>query len=79
MQNLIRYICSIFFIISIMAAQKVSLSGIVSDTKEGTPLVGTNVYLVGTSLGTTTNEEGFYTIKGIKKGSYVVKVTYIGY
>ena len=79
MKNLIRYICSIFFIISIMAAQKVSLSGIVSDTKEGTPLVGTNVYLLGTSLGTTTNEEGFYTIKGIKKGSYVVKVTYIGY
>ena len=62
-----------------MAAQKVSLSGIVSDTKEGTPLVGANVYLVGTSLGTATNEEGFYTIKGIKKGSYVVKVTYIGY
>ena len=79
MKNLIRYICSIFFIISIMAAQKVSLSGIVSDTKEGTPLVGANVYLVGTSLGTATNEEGFYTIKGIKKGSYVVKVTYIGY
>ena len=79
MKNLIRYICSIFFIISIMAAQKVSLSGIVSDTKEGTPLVGTNVYLLGTSLGATTNEEGFYTIKGIKKGSYVVKVTYIGY
>ena len=62
-----------------MAAQKVSLSGIVSDTKEETPLVGANVYLVGTSLGTATNEEGFYTIKGIKKGSYVVKVTYIGY
>jgi len=79
MKNLIRYICSIFFIISIMAAQKVSLSGIVSDTKEETPLVGANVYLVGTSLGTATNEEGFYTIKGIKKGSYVVKVTYIGY
>jgi len=79
MKNLIRYICSIFFIISIMAAQKVSLSGIVSDTKEETPLVGANVYIVGTSLGTATNEEGFYTIKGIKKGSYVVKVTYIGY
>ena len=79
MKNFIRYICSIFFIISIMAAQKVSLSGIVSDTKEETPLVGANVYLVGTSLGTATNEEGFYTIKGIKKGSYVVKVTYIGY
>ena len=60
MKSLIRYICSIFFIISIMAAQKVSLSGIVSDTKEGIPLAGANVYLVGTSLGTATNEEGFY-------------------
>ena len=79
MKSLIRYICSIFFIISIMAAQKVSLSGIVSDTKEGIPLAGANVYLVGTSLGTATNEEGFYSIKGINKGSYLVKVTYIGY
>ena len=62
-----------------MTAQKVSLSGLISDTKEGTPLAGANVYLVGTSLGTATNGEGNYTISGISKGPYLVKVTYIGY
>ena len=45
-----------------MTAQKVSLTGTVSDTKEGTPLVGANIYLVGTSLGTATNDEGTYTL-----------------
>ena len=79
MKSIIRFICSIFFILGIMVAQKASLTGIVSDTKEGTPLAGANVYLVGTSLGTATNGEGNYTISGISKGAYLVKVTYIGY
>ena len=56
-----------------------SLTGTVSDTKEGTPLVGANIYLVGTSLGTATNDEGTYTISGISQGTYLIKVTYIGY
>ena len=79
MKNFIGYIFSFLFIISVSFAQKVSLTGKVSDTKEGTPLVGANVYLAGTSLGTATNEDGNYTISGISKGIYVVKVTYIGY
>ena len=79
MKNFIGYIFSFLFIMSVSFAQKVSLTGKVSDTKEGTPLVGANVYLAGTSLGTATNEEGNYTISGISQGTYVVKVTYIGY
>ncbi|MDG1848055.1 MAG: carboxypeptidase-like regulatory domain-containing protein, partial [Candidatus Marinimicrobia bacterium] len=79
MKSLIRLISSIFFTISILSAQKVSLTGTVSDSKQGTPLVGANVYLAGTSLGTATNDEGTFTISGISQGSYLVKVTYIGY
>ena len=79
MKNSIGYIFSFLFIMSVSFAQKVSLTGKVSDTKEGTPLVGANVYLAGTSLGTATNEDGNYTISGISQGTYVVKVTYIGY
>ena len=79
MKSLIRLISSIFFTISILSAQKVSLTGTVSDSKQGTPLVGANVYLTGTSLGTATNDEGTFTISGISQGSYIVKVTYIGY
>ena len=79
MKNFIGYIFSFLLIMSVSFAQKVSLTGKVSDTKEGTPLVGANVYLAGTSLGTATNEDGNYTISGISQGTYVVKVTYIGY
>ena len=66
-------------IIDILTAPKFSISGKVVDIKEGTPLVGANVYLARTSHGTATTEEGLYNISGVRTGSYLVKVTYIGY
>ena len=87
MKNLNRIIFSILLfvgilnaqIIDILTAPKFSISGKVVDIKEGTPLVGANVYLARTSHGTATTEEGLYNISGVRTGSYLVKVTYIGY
>ncbi len=87
MRNSNRYILLILLFIGILNAQiidiltapRFSISGKVVDTKEGNPLVGANVYLVGTSHGTATTEDGFYNIPGVRQGSYLVKVTYIGY
>ena len=65
MKNLNRIIFSILLFIGILNAQiidiltapKFSISGKVVDIKEGTPLVGANVYLARTSHGTATTEE----------------------
>jgi TonB-dependent receptor len=55
------------------------LRGIVTDSLNNNELIGANVFLVGTSLGSATNIEGRYTITSISEGKYTVKVSYIGY
>lgn len=55
------------------------LKGVVTDSLNNNELIGANVFLVGTSLGSATNIEGKYTITSISEGTYFVKVSYIGY
>jgi len=38
-----------------------------------------NVQLMGTSIGTISDEEGFYSIKNAPPGSYTLRVSYVGY
>lgn len=51
--------------------------GIVLD-KDGEPLIGASVRVEGTTVGTTTDLDGAFSIKGVKKGA-TVTVTCIGY
>ncbi len=48
-----------------------------SDTRE--PLIGANIILVGTDLGAAADINGEYFILNIAPGTYVVKVSYVGY
>ena len=48
-------------------AQAITVSGTVTDAKDGTPLVGCSVQIKGTTKGTVTNMNGRYTIQA-KKG-----------
>lgn len=41
---------------------------------DGTPAVAVNVYLEGTSIGTTTNAVGFYEIKNVEAGNHTLKI-----
>jgi TonB-dependent receptor len=56
-----------------------TLRGVVSDSLTGKPLVGANVYLMGTSFGSVSDLEGSYRIERIPDGSYAIRVSYIGY
>ncbi len=56
-----------------------TITGTVADSAKGDPLIGANVYLVGTALGSVTNVEGAYRIVGIPEGSYTLRISYIGY
>ncbi len=55
------------------------LSGRVTDATTGSPLAFANVSLVGTPYGGMTNRDGFYEVKGIKSGTYTVRVSFMGY
>ncbi|WP_299159250.1 TonB-dependent receptor [uncultured Tenacibaculum sp.] len=69
----------IFFFISVGYAQvKFTISGTLKDQSNGETLLGATIFLKGTSIGTTTNEYGFYSLTA-PKGNYVLIVSYIGY
>ena len=55
------------------------ITGAVRDTVTNRPLVGANVFLVGTSFGDAADENGSYSFSNIPSGDYLIKATYIGY
>lgn len=71
-----------FFILllafNVFAQETFTLSGFVSDAETGEALIGTNIYIPGKQIGSSTNDYGFYSIS-IPKGKYTFKFTYIGY
>lgn len=56
-----------------------SIQGHVRDAQTGDPLPGANVFLVGTSLGASTDLNGNYVIRNVPPGSYTVRTSYVGY
>ena len=61
--------------ISIAIASGLSISGTVSDSSNGSSLIGANVILKGTSLGAATNSDGRYIINQIPLGDYILSVS----
>ncbi|HCQ13592.1 TonB-dependent receptor [Flavobacterium sp.] len=62
----------------VLAQEKFTISGIVSDTKNNETLIGVNVIVKGTSVFAITNEYGFYSIT-LPKGDYELGVSYVSY
>ncbi len=56
-----------------------SLSGVVTDKDDKSPLIGVNVIIRGTSFGTATNLDGEYTVNKIRPGEYDIEFRYVGY
>jgi len=74
-----RFLLILTFIsITIQAQVFGELTGYVKD-EMGTPLFGASVYLENTQIGITTNEDGFFILKGIKPGSYNLTASYLGF
>ena len=80
MKNYVFYKC-FTFILSVCAAfsQSGSITGHITESGKKEPLIGANIYVMGTSLGTASNDEGRYTIVNVAPGDYTLKVSYIGY
>ncbi len=71
--------CMLLLSVYSLKAQKVNLSGSVTEKESGNPLIGVNVYLKGTTVGTVTTTDGSFSLKGIKPGDYEVIVSCLGY
>ena len=73
------YILAFYITGTFLYSQGASISGTVKDSLNGDALIGANVFIQGTSLGTATADNGEYKINNVGLGTYTVKVSYIGY
>ena len=66
-------------IISFGQSKTVTLSGKVTDEKTGEVLPFANVFINNSSIGTTTNENGQYTLGNLPIGNIEIAVSFLGY
>lgn len=77
--------CLLFLALRCLAAPAVAqtptgaVAGVVVDAETGESLIGANVIIEGTSIGSTTDLSGRYEIRGLDPGTYDVVYSYIGY
>ena len=69
--------CLMFPVIAF--AQETAIRGFVYEETSGEPAILANVYLRGTSFGTSTDENGYFLISRINPGSYTLVVHYLGF
>ena len=56
-----------------------SITGKITDAESGKTLSGTTISLENTTRGTITNSQGFYRLQNLKSGTYVLKISYLGF
>ncbi|MCB9219485.1 MAG: TonB-dependent receptor [Ignavibacteriales bacterium] len=78
-KNLLLRLLLLFISLTSISYAQGSLVGTVTDSLNNDGLVGANVFLVGTSLGSAVDIDGHYRITRIPEGQYTVKISYIGY
>ncbi len=73
------YITILFLCICIYSfSQRYTLSGYISDEKTSEKIIGANVYVKGTTLGTLSNPYGFYSLT-LPSGKYEISFSFVGY
>ena len=79
MKSVTHLLCTFFLLASVAAAQTGKIAGKVVDSRTNDPLVGANVVIEGTTIGSSANIDGFFVILNIPPGSYRVKASMVGY
>lgn len=75
----------LFFIIicKLSFSQGITVTGIAIDSIDQRPLIGANTVITGSNKsiagGASTDLKGKFIIKGVKPGSYTLKISYVGY
>lgn len=60
-------------------SNKGTITGKILDKTTKQPLPGANITVVDTSIGTTTNANGVFTIKNIDENLYKLRIAFLGY
>ena len=70
---------SLFIAASLSAIAQGTIRGFVKDQETGQPVIFILVGLDGTSYGTQTDENGFYTLTKIPDGNYTLVINQFGF
>jgi outer membrane receptor protein involved in Fe transport len=76
---LLAMFTAVFCAGTIWAGTTGKITGRVTDSNTGEPLLTVNVIVEGTSLGASTNADGVYFILSVPAGTYTVKASMMGY
>lgn len=76
--TLVKQIIYTTFLTGILIGQSYSISGQIKNN-DGKSLIGANVWISGTSIGSSTDVNGEYLIKNIKTGRYNLNAAFIGH
>lgn len=72
----------VFFVLVLLLPQmlfaQALITGKISDSNSGETLIGANIVVKGTTLGTVSDVEGNYAFR-LENGSYELQVSYVGY
>lgn len=76
-----KFFISILLLIQVtlVTAQTGTIKGTVTDAETNEALIGTTVFIKGTTQGTVTNFEGNYTIPNLEPGTYTLAISFISY
>ncbi|MBN1971518.1 MAG: carboxypeptidase-like regulatory domain-containing protein [Candidatus Delongbacteria bacterium] len=73
-----RYIVLVTIIFQILLS-KGMIVGKVVDSSDKNPLMAANITLGNTTLGSETDDKGFFYIESVPSGKYLLKCQYVGY
>jgi hypothetical protein len=69
----------LLFSFHFISAQNGTIRGNIFDKTSGDPIIYCNLFIEGTTLGTTSDINGFYVLAGVPVGDVTIIATYIGY
>lgn len=58
---------------------QVKVSGVIRDAETSETLAGATVMIENTQMGTHSDAKGYYEISNVKRGTAIIKVSYVGY
>ena len=78
MRNFFSILLALFITLSSFA-QEGTIKGFVYDKESGEPVIFTTVMLKGTSIGISTDVNGYYSITKIAPGDYILTLSNLSY
>ncbi len=70
---------TIFIITNLTFAASGKIAGTIKDSKTKEPLIGANILVEGTQMGSASDISGYYVILNVPPGTYTLRVSMIGY